>query len=96
MAIVKMDEMLEALFRNSVTWFSNNALGIPYSSLKGIIYPRPPYKQFVIKKRDGSARVIAEPRMRLKVIQQKVLTFLTERAGPIKPVVLGSSQNAAS
>lgn len=93
MAIVKMDEMLEALSRNSVAWFSNDALGIPYSSLKGIVYPRPPYKQFVIKKRDGSARVIAEPRNRLKVIQQKVLRFLTERAGPFKPVVHGFVPN---
>ena len=89
MAIVKMEEMLEGLSRNSVTWFSSQNLGIPYSSLKGIIYPRPPYKQFVIKKRNGSARVIAEPSKRLKVVQEKVLTFLTERSGPLKPVVHG-------
>ena len=89
MAIVKMEELLEGFSRNSVKFFSSQNLGIPYSSLKGIIYPRPPYKQFVIKKRDGSARVIAEPRKRLKVVQEKVLTFLTARAGPFKPAVHG-------
>lgn len=92
MVFVKMEEMLEGLSRNSVTWFSNQILGIPYSSLKGIIYPRPPYKQFIIKKRDGSARVIAEPRKRLKIIQEKVLAFLKERAGPFKPAVHGFVQ----
>lgn len=93
MAIVKMEEMLEGLSRNLVTWFSSQHLGIPYSSLKGIIYPRPPYKQFVIKKRNGNARVIAEPRKRLKVVQEKILTFLTERSGPFKPVVHGFVPN---
>lgn len=89
MAIVEMEKMLDGLARNSVTWFSDHALGIPYSSLKGIIYPRPPYKQFIIKKRDGSARVIAEPRERLKEIQEKVLAFLTVRCGSFKPAVHG-------
>lgn len=89
MATVSMEEVFEGLSRNIVTWFSNRALGIPYSGLKAIIYPRPPYKHFVIKKRDGSARVIAEPRKRLKVIQEKVLSFLKDRAGPFKPAVHG-------
>ncbi|WP_197531844.1 reverse transcriptase domain-containing protein [Aromatoleum aromaticum] len=62
---------------------------MPYDSLKAIIYPRPPYKSFTIKKRDGSDRTIFEPRKRLKVIQLKVLDFLQKRSTPLKPAVHG-------
>lgn len=57
--------------------------------MKDIIYPTPPYKRFQIMKRNGSPRSIAEPRKRLKLLQQKVLVFLEERMSPLKPAVHG-------
>lgn len=88
-AIPSADEFAEAMLRNHVTWFSRNALGVDYEKLKRMIYPRPPYKHFTIMKRNGSPRVISEPRKRLKIIQERVLAFLEPRSGPLKPAVHG-------
>lgn len=68
---------------------SQHLLGLPYPALQAILYPRPPYKTFRLMKRNGSPRVIHEPRRRLKVLQEKVLAFLYERASPAKPCVHG-------
>ncbi|WP_259344005.1 reverse transcriptase domain-containing protein [Burkholderia pseudomallei] len=87
--LASLDQIIEGLVRNHTAWFSSRILGIPYSTLKGIIYPRPPYKRFTIKKRDGTDRVIFEPRNRLKIIQERTLKFLQERCGPFKPAVHG-------
>jgi len=86
---MNLDALDEALKRTSVSWFSDSVLGTPYSQLKKVVYPKPHYKSFVIKKRNGDPRVIDEPRKELKLIQQKILAFLSERAGPIKPAVHG-------
>lgn len=77
------------LTRTDVPIFSRSVLGIEYSKLASIIYPTPPYKHFAITKRDGSLRHLSEPRKRLKVLQYKVLHFLTERMTPLKPAVHG-------
>ena len=84
-----MDPLIEALIRNNPSSFSRRVLGMPYDRLKAIIYPRPPYKSFTLKKRDGTDRTIHEPRKRLKIIQGKVLEFLRERSSPLKPAVHG-------
>jgi len=84
-----MDQIVESLVRSNSAWFSRNVLGMKYDSLKAIIYPRPPYKSFTIKKRNGTDRTIFEPRKRLKIIQLKVLAFLQERSTPLKPAVHG-------
>lgn len=84
-----MDQIVEALVRSNPAWFSRNVLGMTYDSLKAIIYPRPPYKSFTIKKRDGTDRTIFEPRKRLKIIQLKVLAFLQSHSTPLKPAVHG-------
>ncbi|VVE05532.1 hypothetical protein PIN31009_02345 [Pandoraea iniqua] len=89
MDIHSLDDLGELLTRTDVAVFSRSVLGIEYSKLASIIYPTPPYKHFIIKKRDGSPRYIAEPRKRLKVLQYKVLSFLTERMTPLKPAVHG-------
>lgn len=83
----------EGMLRNSVTWFSSQALGVPYSQLTRMIYPRPPYKHFTITKRNGSPRAIAEPRKRLKIVQEQVLAFLEERSGAVRPAVHGFVAN---
>lgn len=79
--------------RNDVSLFSRSVLGIEYSKLASIIYPAPPYKHFIITKRDGSPRYLAEPGRRLKALQYKVLAFLTERMTPLKPAVHGFVPN---
>ncbi|WP_260432258.1 reverse transcriptase domain-containing protein [Burkholderia sp. Bp9140] len=86
---MSIEAILEELARQKVFWFSTHVLGIAYSELKAIIYPQPPYKHFTIKKRNGTDRVILEPRKRLKIIQEKVLAYLQNRAGSIKPAVHG-------
>ncbi|MBI0326969.1 reverse transcriptase domain-containing protein [Burkholderia plantarii] len=88
-AIPSADALFESLARNNVNWFSHHILGISYAHLKRMIYPRPPYKHFSITKRNGSPRVISEPRRRLKVVQERVLAFLEARRGPLKPAVHG-------
>jgi len=87
--LASIDEIIESLVRNNPAWFSRRILGIPYSTLKEVVYPRPPYKRFTIKKRNGTDRVIFEPRNRLKIIQQRTLKFLQDRSGPLKPAVHG-------
>lgn len=89
MAISSLEVVFERLTRTNVASFSTSALGMPYAQVKGIIYPHPPYKHFNITKRNGDPRLISEPRRRLKLIQQRVLTFLEERMTPLKPAVHG-------
>ena len=69
---MNLDTLDKALKRTSVSWFSDSVLGTPYSQLKKVVYPKPHYKSFVIKKRNGDPRVIDEPRKELKLIQQKI------------------------
>ncbi|HCY63237.1 MAG TPA: RNA-directed DNA polymerase [Oxalobacteraceae bacterium] len=68
---------------------SDQLFGITYSELQALLYPRQPYKTFIIAKRNGSPRVIHEPRIALKVVQEKLLHFLYENAGMAKPCVQG-------
>lgn len=88
-SIPNIDAIIESAVRSNISFFSRRVLGISYDRLKAIIYPRPPYRSFTIKKRDGTARLIHEPRKRLKILQEKVLAFLEERTGPVKPSVHG-------
>jgi hypothetical protein len=62
---------------------------MPYSDLKALIYPHPPYGSFIVKKRSGAPRLIHEPRKRLKILQEKVLAYLYENAGLAMPCVHG-------
>ncbi|RSK71173.1 RNA-directed DNA polymerase [Burkholderia pseudomallei] len=84
-----IDQIIEALVRKHTSSFSQRVLGMPYDALKALIYPRPSYRSFTIKKRDGSDRTIHEPRKALKNVQLKVLAFLQERSSPFKPAVHG-------
>ncbi|MDP2804648.1 MAG: reverse transcriptase family protein, partial [Gallionellaceae bacterium] len=77
------------LLRTNVSYMSNNLLGLPYAELKELIYPHPPYKTFTIAKRNGTPRIIHEPRLSLKVLQEKILAYLYMHAGPPKPCVHG-------
>jgi len=77
------------LLRTDVDYMSEHLLGVEYSVIKGLIYPSPPYKSFIINKKNGSLRVIQEPRKRLKDLQLKVLAFLETNANPAKPCVHG-------
>ncbi|MGF6758256.1 reverse transcriptase domain-containing protein [Paraburkholderia sp. GAS42] len=77
--------LMEAWERMDVHMFSTGVLGAPYDDVQKILYPNPPYKAFLMAKRSGGFRVIREPRYRLKVLQEKVLAYLYERAGTPKP-----------
>jgi S1-C subfamily serine protease len=68
-------------------------LGLPYGKVKEIIYPHPRYRAFIIAKRNGTPRVIHEPRRELKTLQLKVLEFLEARSGSPKPCVHGFIRN---
>lgn len=80
---------MEAMVQHDVGIFSLQVFGVPYEEVKKIIYPRPPYVRFTIKKRDGSDRTIFEPRKPLKLMQMKLLDFVQKRVPPLKPVVHG-------
>lgn len=68
---------------------SQNLFGMPYDALKVLIYPCPEYKTYIIKKRNGSPRIIQEPRLQLKAVQKKLLDFMYKHAGPPKLCVHG-------
>lgn len=86
---LSLDDIHSLLIRTSVSYMSLNLLGVPYSELKELIYPRPSYKTFIITKRNGTPRIIHEPRLGLKVLQEKVLAYLYSYAGLAKPCVHG-------
>lgn len=81
--------LVDAMVRSDVKWFSAHVLAMDFGKLKGIVYPHPHYKSFLIKKRNGDPRVINEPRLALKHVQHLILNFLEGKAGPIKPAVHG-------
>ena len=68
---------------------SRHLLGLPYVELKTLLYPHPPYKSFVIKKRNSTSRLINEPRRKLKDLQAILLAYLYEHAASMKPCVHG-------
>ncbi|MEO8407800.1 MAG: reverse transcriptase family protein, partial [Oxalobacteraceae bacterium] len=80
---------LESLIRSNVHYMSRHVLGMSYEAVQKIIYPKPRYKTFLIAKRNGSPRIIQEPRRALKDLQLKVLKFLEERSDKPKPCVHG-------
>lgn len=87
------EELDSLLIRADVLYMSKQMLGLPYSELQALIYPRPPYKTFTIEKRSGALRIIHEPRLRLKELQEKFLEYLYKHARPAKPCVHGFTHN---
>lgn len=57
------------------------------------IYPKPKYKNFLINKKSGGSRIISEPRAKLKFLQYKLLDFLNEVSGGMKPCVHGFTKD---
>ena len=74
---------------SDVDYMSRQLLGLPYVELKTLLYPHPPYKSFVIQKRNGTSRLINEPRRKLKDLQAILLAYLYEHAASMKPCVHG-------
>lgn len=79
----------DLLRKIDVDAFSSEVLGAPYATVQSVLYPRPPYRWFVLTKRNGTARIIHEPRKRLKLLQRKALEDLQQRAGQPKHCVHG-------
>lgn len=72
---------------------SYHIFGIPYSKLKNLIYPSPAYKTYLIPKRSGGQRVIHEPRIGVKKVQEKLLAYLYEKSGIAKKCVHGFTKD---
>lgn len=83
----------ELLRRIDVDTFSVEVFGVAYKHVQSILYPHPPYRAFLMAKRSGGHRVIREPRRRLKVLQERVLAYLYERAGKPKPCAHAFNKN---
>ena len=83
------DDPHSLLIQSHVDWMSKELFDLDYSNLKKIIYPAPRYKTFTLTKRDGSPRIIHEPRKQLKNLQEKILKYLYETASNPKPCVHG-------
>lgn len=55
------------------------SLGLPdYSSLAKLIYPKPRYRAFLLKKKNGTDRLIASPSPKTKAVQRRLATVLNE------------------
>lgn len=89
MAMTKAVNFHELLLRTDVDYFSQHVLSTKYATLKGLIYPEPHYRTFILSKRSGAHRIIHEPKRRLKELQLKALAFIEQRAGNTKPCVHG-------
>lgn len=83
------DGFEQLLVRIDVKCMSFHVLGLPYDELKALIYPCPPYKHFIVSKRDGSPRLLAEPRQPLKLLQYRALAHLKSSAAPFRSSVHG-------
>ena len=90
---LNIEEIFSQLHRIDLERMCEKLFGINYGALSKVIYPHPKYKTFLIKKRNGDPRILAEPRSVLKNIQQKLLTYLYEVAGPMKSCVHGFTKN---
>lgn len=88
-ASTSVDAFTTTLIRTSLPFMSQHLLGMSYPVLQALIYPRQPYKVFLITKRNGTPRVIHEPRLVLKLMQEKVLAYLYDHSGQAKPCVQG-------
>lgn len=77
------------LARVDVGVMSREVFGQDYSVVKAVIYPRPKYRAFLIKKRSGGDRLISEPRLAVKNLQLKALEFFEKQLESAKPCVHG-------
>ena len=90
--IIKMlstDDIHDLLIKFDLNTMSEEIFGIPYKILKTVIYPAPTYKTFLIAKRKSGFRIINEPKRKLKILQEKLLTYLYKNSGEAKKCVHG-------
>lgn len=86
---IVQDGLEQLLMRIDAKYMAFHVLGTPYEELKALIYPLPPYKHFIVTKRDGSPRVLAEPLLPLKLLQRRALVYLKSNVSPFRPAVHG-------
>lgn len=79
---IEFDNLFEELCLMDVDFMCNKLFGITYETLGKLIYPHPKYKNFQIKKRDGSFRFLSEPRHPLKKIQKNYSTTYIKQVVP--------------
>ncbi len=74
-------DFAELLARTCVDSFSKHVFGVPYEKIQGVLYPVQPYRSFSISKRAGGRRLIQSPKLALKQLQRRLVTYL-QRIGP--------------
>lgn len=85
---------LDLLFvKHDVRTMSAYILETPYEDVKKLIYPHPPYKNFFVLKRNGTPRALSEPRLPLKLLQKKLLSYLKLSCSPFRAAVHGFVEN---
>lgn len=84
-----ISSIIAALPKILVQEFSGRILGMPYDTLKKVVYPKPRYRSFVISKRNGMPRAIDEPLKDLKYLQRKILAYLESLASEPQSCVHG-------
>lgn len=80
------DEMVLAI---DVRYFASTVLLEDYKKIAALIYPKPRYREFNIPKKSGGKRAIAAPRKKLKILQQRLLSYLVAKIDPPKACVHG-------
>jgi RNA-directed DNA polymerase len=91
-ASIEFPDLLTALFRSDPDSMCNKIFGIDFKKLAKQIYPKPKYRVFLLKKRSGGVRIIAQPRASLKLFQHKFLEFLYQNSGDMKRCVHGFTE----
>lgn len=88
-----LDALLTFMYQTDVQSMSGGVFGEDYSEVKKVIYPHPPYRAFLLKKRGGGNRLIEEPKRRVKVLQLKALEFMAQFASKERPCVHGFTKD---
>lgn len=86
---MSLEDIEKLLAQQSVAYFSRHVFGREYADIAIIIYPRPKYRYFSLRKKSGGIRVIASPRSYLKQLQYQLLEYMAGVIDPPKSCVHG-------
>lgn len=88
-----MSTLFDELYRYDVETMCKKIFNVSFDSVGKIIYPKPKYKTFLIKKKSGGSRLISEPRFAVKDLQNKLLRFLYGTSAEMKKCVHGFTKS---
>jgi len=75
---------------------AREAFGRSYADIKKLLYPRPRYRSFLLRKRSGGLRIIQEPYSKIKVLQNQALQFLKKFGAGPRPCAHGFVEGKSS